>query len=189
MKDYRKMVGPLDTLLTSTLNGASRPGCFTIWEKKNPYYSLSGRLMGPRTGPEKGSLAIAGNWNIFPRSSSPCSSLYRLRYSVSRTDWKYAMNTRDRQKHSTVTRHSLFCRDELWRRHQSQLWILGGGFTVKGSISPDLCPSARAFATRICGLRSTLAVWKCGRATVPNHINNIQIRCQHVRSHSQQGWF
>ena len=95
--------------------------------EKTPYYSLSGRLMGPRTGPEKGSLAIAGNWNIFPRSSSPCSSLYRLRYSVSRTDWKYAMNTRDRQKHSTVTRHSLFCRDELRRRHQSQLWILGGG--------------------------------------------------------------
>ena len=40
---------------------------------KNPRYSLSRRLMGPTGGPEKGSLAIAGNWNMFPRSPAPAT--------------------------------------------------------------------------------------------------------------------
>lgn len=48
------------------------------------------------------------------------------------------MNTGDRQKHSIPAIHGLICRDELWRRHQSLLWILEGDFTVNGSISPDL---------------------------------------------------
>jgi hypothetical protein len=129
---------------------------------KNPPYSLRRRLMGPTTGREKRSLLpVPETETRFLGRQAPTLVIIPIAIFPKQNRLKFGTNVRDCQQHSirVVTTHCLIWRDEMWRRPQSQLWILGD-FTVNGSISPDLCPCARAFASWICGLRSKLAVWK-----------------------------
>lgn len=109
-------------------------------------------------------------------------SLYRLRYSVGRTDLKYGMNTGDRRKHSTVNTHGLLCRDELWRRHQSQLRILGGG----GRLHSEWIDQSRPLSQRACFCYEdlwaevhtcSLEVWAChGSESYKQHPDSLPTR-------------